>query len=447
MLLTTPETIRTLQRKLYAKAKQEPAYRFYALYDKISREDILKHAWRLVRANRGSPGVDGISFEAIESGMGIETFLRELAQDLKDKTYRAQPVRRVMILKTDGSGTQRPLGIPTIRDRVAQMAVKLIIEPIFEADFCAHSYGFRPKRSAHDAVDDIANTLWAGYTQVIDADLSKYFDSIPHAKLLSVVAERIVDGGILHLIKQWLKAPVIGEDDNGVKRNVGGGKANSKGTPQGGVISPLLSNCYLHILDRIWQRRHLKGKLQAHLVRYADDFVVLCRRDVEEPLKVVRHVLERLGLSLNEAKTRIVDATEGSFNFLGFSIRMSRGVRTGKPYPNVRPSEKSLMKIKTKLTQLTGRELTPIALEKIVGKVNRSLQGWVNYFHHRNSNQVLEKVKTHVEQRLRTHLMKRHKVKDRGMGEGRFPSVDLYRRYGLYKIPTVAGWKSVHALA
>ncbi|MEO8008174.1 MAG: group II intron reverse transcriptase/maturase, partial [Betaproteobacteria bacterium] len=404
MLLTTPETIRTLQRKLYAKAKQEPAYRFYALYDKISREDILKHAWRLVRANRGSPGVDGISFGAIESGMGIETFLRELAQDLKDKTYRAQAVKRVMIPKADGS--LRPLGIPTLRDRVAQMAVKLIIEPIFEADFCAHSHGFRPKRSAHDAVDDIANTLWAGYTQVIDADLSKYFDSIPHAKLLAVVAERIVDGGILHLIKQWLKAPVIGEDDNGVKKTVGGGKANGKGTPQGGVISPLLANCYLHILDRIWQRRYLKAKLQAHLVRYADDFVVLCKAGVEEPLKVVRHVIERLGLSLNETKTRTVDATEGSFNFLGFSIRMSRGMRTGKPYPNVRASEKSLMKIKTKLTQLTGRELTPIALETIVGKVNRSLQGWVNYFHYRNSTQVMEKVKTHAEQRLRTHLMK-----------------------------------------
>jgi len=273
MLLTTPNTIRTLQRKLYAKAKQEPAYRFYALYDKISRAEVLAHAWRLVRANRGSPGVDGISFEAIESGTGIETFLRELAQDLKDKTYRAQPVRRVMIPKGDGS--LRPLGIPTIRDRVAQMAVKLIIEPIFEADFCDHSYGFRPKRSAHDAVDDVANALWAGHTQVIDADLSKYFDSIPHAKLMAVVAERIVDGGILHLIKLWLKAPVIGEDDKGVKRNVGGGKANRKGTPQGGVISPLLANCYLHLLDRIWQRHHLRGKLQAHLVRYADDFVVL----------------------------------------------------------------------------------------------------------------------------------------------------------------------------
>ena len=445
MLLTTPETIRTLQRKLYAKAKQEPAYRFYALYDKISREDILSHAWRLVRANKGSPGVDGISFEAIESGEGIETFLRELAQDLKDKTYRAQPVRRVLIPKADGS--LRPLGIPTIRDRVAQMAVKLIIEPIFVAGFCAHSYGFRPKRSAHDAVDDIANTLWAGYTQVIDADLSKYFDSIPHAKLMSVVAERIVDGGILHLIKLWLKAPVIGEDGSGVKKTVGGGKANSKGTPQGGVISPLLANCYLHILDRLWQRQNLKGKLKAHLVRYADDFVVLCAKGVEEPLNVVRHVLERLGLELNEAKTKVVDAAEASFDFLGFSIRMSRGRQSGKPYPHVCPSDKSLKKIKAKLTALTRRELTPIALEKIVGSVNRSLSGWVNYFHYRNSNQIMEKVKTHAEQRLRRHLMKRHKVKDRGIGEGRFPSVNLYRRYGLYKVPTAAGWRSAHAFA
>ena len=300
-MLTTPDTIRTLQRKLYAKAKQEPAYRFYALYDKISREDILSHAWRLVRANRGSPGVDGVSFEVIENEIGVETFLRELARDLKDKTYQAQAVWRVMIPKAGGS--QRPLGIPTLRDRVAQMAVKLVIEPIFEADFCANSYGFRPRKSAHDAVDDIANALWAGCTQVIDADLSKYFDSIPHAKLMAVVAERIVDGGILALIKQWLKAPVIGEE-GGVKKTVGGGKANRKGTPQGGVISPLLANCYLHILDRIWQRRHLKSRLQAHIVRYADDFVVLCRKDVEEPLKLIRQVLARLELTLNET-TRV----------------------------------------------------------------------------------------------------------------------------------------------
>lgn len=445
MLLATPDAIRTLQRKLYAKAKQEPAYRFYALYDKLYRADILSHAWRLVRANRGSPGVDGISFEAIENGIGVDTFLRELAVNLKDKTYRAQPVRRVMIPKVDGS--QRPLGIPTIRDRVAQMAMKLIIEPIFEADFCTNSYGFRPKKSAHDAVDDIANALWAGYTQVIDADLSKYFDSIPHAKLMAVVAERIVDGGILHLINMWLKAPVIGEDDRGVKKTVGGGKANRKGTPQGGVISPLLANCYLHILDRIWQRRHVKGKLQAHLVRYADDFVVMCRKDVEEPLQVVRHVLERLGLSLNEAKTQVVDATDARFNFLGFAIQMSRGVSTGKLRPNVCPADKSVQKIKTKLTALTGRELTAIALGDIVASVNRSLRGWVNYFHYRNSSQAMSKVKYHAENRLRTHLMKRHKVKDRGTGLRRFPSAELYGRYGLYKIPTVAGWRVVHAVA
>ena len=445
MSLTTPDTIRTLQRKLYAKAKQESAYRFYALYDKISREDILSHAWRLVRTNRGSPGIDGISFEAIENGIGVETFLRDLARDLKDKTYRTQPVRRVLIPKADGN--LRPLGIPTLRDRVAQMAVKLTIEPIFEADFCEHSYGFRPRKSAHDAVDDIANALWAGYTQVIDADLSKYFDSIPHAKLMAVVAERIVDGGILALIKQWLKAPIIGEDGNGVKKAVGGGKANRKGTPQGGVISPLLANCYLHILDRIWQRRHLKGKLQAHLVRYADDFVVMCRKDVEEPLKVVRHVLERLDLSLNEAKTHIVDATQASFNFLGFTIQMSRGASTGKPYPNVRPADKSLKKIKARLTELTGRELTAIPLGDIVERANRSLRGWANYFHYRNSSLAMSKVRNHAEDRLRTHLMKRHKVKDRGCGLRRFPSADLYGRYGLYKVPAVAGWRSAHASA
>ena len=276
-------------------------------------------------------------------------------------------------------------------------------------------------------------------------DLSKYFDSIPHAKLMSVVAERIVDGGILHLIKQWLKAPVIGEDDNGKRKNVGGGKGNRKGTPQGGVISPLLANCYLHILDRIWQKRQLKRKLNAHIVRYADDFVVLCKQDVEEPLKVVRHVLERLELSLNETKTHIVDANQNSFNFLRFAIQMRQGIKTGKPYPNVRPADKSLKKIKAKLTSLTGRNMTAMPMDKLVGKINRSLRGWTNYFHYRNSSQGLEKVKIHAEQRLRTHLMMRHKVKDRKMGEGRFPSIDLYGRYGLYKVPGVAGWRTAHA--
>lgn len=444
MLLVTPEKIRTLQRKLYIKAKQEPAYRFYALYDKIFRADVLNHAWRLVRANGGSPGVDGVSFKAIEGGVGVGTYLRELAHDLKERKYQAQPVRRVMIPK--GNGEFRPLGIPTLRDRVVQMAVKLVIEPIFEADFCAHSYGFRPGRSAHHAVDDIANTLWAGYTQVIDADLSKYFDTIPHAKLMVVVAERIVDGGVLHLIKQWLKAPILGEDDCGKRKTVGGGKGNRKGTPQGGVISPLLANCYLHILDRVWQGRNLKARLGAHLVRYADDFVVMCRGDVERPLEVVHDVLKRLDLQLNEDKTQVVDATETGFDFLGFTIQIRRGVQSGKPYPNVRPSDKSLKKVKARLTELTNRNLTCIPLSDVVGNVNRSLRGWVNYFHIHNSSKAMSKVRYHAEERLRTHLMKRHKVKGRKAALCRFPRRDLYERYGLYKVSGRAGWKTAHAL-
>ena len=222
MLLLTPDRIRTLQRKLYIKAKQEPAYRFYALYDKLYQADILHHACRLVKANKGSPGVDGMSFEVIESAIGVGCYLELLSRELQDKTYRANPVRRVMIPKADGS--LRPLGIPTIRDRVVQMALKLVIEPIFEAYFCEHSYGFRPQKSAHQAIDAIADGMWQGQTQVIDADLSKYFDSIPHSKLLATVAERIADGAVLALITQWLKAPVIGESENGkTARKRGGG--------------------------------------------------------------------------------------------------------------------------------------------------------------------------------------------------------------------------------
>jgi len=266
-----------------------------------------------------------------------------------------------------------------------------------------------------------------------------------HAKLLAVIAERIVDGGILALLKQWLKAPVIGEDDQGKRKTVGGGKANSRGTPQGGVISPLLANAYLHILDRVWQRHRLREKLGAHLVRYADDFVVLCKKGVEYPLKVVRHVLDRLDLSLNETKTHIVDATDASFDFLGFTLQMSRGAKSGKPYPNVRPSDKSVKKIKARLTELTQRELTCIPLEDVVRNVNRSLRGWANYFHYRNSSLAMSKVRNHAEERLRTHLRKRHKVKDRGTALKRFRSASLYERYGLYKPPTEAGWKSAHA--
>lgn len=443
-MLTTPEKIRTLQRKLYCKAKQESAYRFHALYDKVYRADILSHAYHLVRANKGSAGIDGVTFEAIETAEGVSVFLAELEEALRSKTYRPDPVKRVMIPKSDGS--QRPLGIPTIKDRVAQMATKLVIEPIFEADFCETSYGFRPRKSAHDAVDDVTYALNTGYTEVIDADLSKYFDTIPHSRLMDVVAERICDGAMLHLIQMWLKAPIMEVDKDGTKRNIGGGKGNRKGTPQGGVISPLLANLYLHILDRIWHRGNFQQRMGARIVRYADDIVILCRRGrADKAMASFRYVLERLGLTLNEAKTQTVNAFKGRFDFLGFAIWMGKSWRTGKLYPHVQPSKKSLRIIKDRVTELTKRGRTAIPFARILNEVNVTVRGWVGYFHYRNCAKALSGVKRHVEERLRTHLRKRHKIKDRGTGLLRFNERTLYNRHGLYKVPTTAGWMKAHA--
>lgn len=440
-MLVTPVKIRTLQRKLYAKAKQEPGFRFYALYDKVYRADILHHAYRLVRSNKGASGIDGVSFETIEAEEGLEKFLEGLAEEVKSRTYRPMPVRRVMIPKADGS--QRPLGIPTIRDRVVQMAVKLIIEPIFESDFCDSSYGFRPKRSAHDAMGDISSALRKGHCEVIDADLSKYFDTIPHAKLMAVVAERITDGGMLHLIKQWLEAPVVEKGEDG-KYTTSGGKGNRRGTPQGGVISPLLANLYLHLLDRIWERHDLERKYGARLVRYADDLVLLCAKGTARPLAMLKHILNRLELTLNEVKTTVVNAWEESFGFLGFEVRMNRG-RSGKAYPHIQPSKSAVKRINAKVTALTQRNLTPISLPTIVQRLNQSLRGWSCYFYYANSTQIFGDVKRHVEERMRAHLRKRHKVKARRVGQGRFPNRVLYDHHGLFKLSTTAPWKRAHA--
>jgi group II intron reverse transcriptase/maturase len=385
-----------------------------------------------------------VSFESIEDGEGEGCFLRKLREELEGKSYRAQAVCRVWIPKPDGS--ERPLGIPTIGDRVVQMAVKLIIEPIFEADFCDTSYGFRPKRSAHDAADAGAESLLKRQGYVIDADLSKYFDTIPHAKLLAVVAERISDGGILWLIKQWLKAAVVEEDKDGKRRTIGSGKDNRLGTPQGGVISPLLANLYLHLLDRIWERHDLAKRYGARIVRYADDLVILCAGNIDRPLRVLRDVLNLLDLHLNEQKTSIVNAYKESFDFLGFSFCLRQSRKSGKLYPHVEPSRRSVKRVKDRMKILTDRRRTPIPLDDLVSEVNRSLRGWSGYFHYRNSTAVFGHVKWHVEERMRTHLRRRFKLHSRAQAYYRIPTSKLYGSYGLFKLPTTAGWRKTHAL-
>src|SRR3979409_521406 len=299
MSLATPTTIRTLQRKLYRKAKAEPAFRFYLLYDKIHREDILRHAYALARANAGAPGRDGMTFARIEAS-GLERWLAGLREELFWTTYRPDPVRRVTIPKPDGG--ERPLGIPTIRDRVVQTAAKLVLEPIFEADFEDSAYGYRPVRGAVDAVKEVHRMIGRGYTDVVDADLSKYFDTIPHSELMKSVARRIADGAVLRLIKLVRKAPIEERDGDG-KRRMSGGKSNARGTPQGGVASPLLANIYMNRFLKHW-RLTARGKaLRAHVVAYADDFVILSRGYAVEALAWTQAVMTKLGLTLNEAKT------------------------------------------------------------------------------------------------------------------------------------------------
>jgi group II intron reverse transcriptase/maturase len=444
MSLTTPESIRTPQRKLYAKAKQEPAFRFYALYDKLSRADMPSHAYERVRANRGAPGIDGVTFKGIEAGIGKDAYLATLGEELEQKTYRADGVRRVWIPKPDGS--ERPLGIPTIRDRIVQMAFKLVVEPIFEADFCDCAYGFRPQRSAHDALDAIADVLFRGQTRVIDADLSNYFDTIPHAKLMAVIGERVVDGPFLGRVRQWLKEPVIEEDQHGKHRPTGG-RGNRRGMPQGWVASPLLANLYLHLLDRIWVRHDLERRLGARPVRYADDAVILCRHGTEKPMAVLTAVLEKLDLRLNVQKTRVVDARADGFDFLGFRIAWRTSRRSGKGYPHVGPSKRAEQRIKDRVTELTARRRTPVALTAMIGDVNRALRGWSGYFHYRNCSKVLGRVKTHAEERVRTQLRRRHKLRSRAQGYARFSNAHLYDHVGLFKVPTTAGRTTAHASA
>jgi group II intron reverse transcriptase/maturase len=432
-MLETPEKIRELQKKLYQKAKQDKGYRFYLLYDKVYRRDILSHAYRLVRANKGAPGVDGITFESIEKiEGGVDGYLNQVAEELKGKTYRPMPVRRVYIPKPGGG--KRPLGILTIKDRVVQTATKIVIEPIFEADFQENSYGFRPKRDAHQAMDDLSLQLRMGKTQVIDADISKYFDTILHDKLMSLVAKRVVDKNILRLIKLWLKAPVVEEGEDGKKRYEG----NEKGTPQGGVISPLLANIYLNVLDKVWKIKKVEERWKARLIRYADDCVVPCQGNTERVLKGIRAVLGHLGLSLNEAKTRVVDARKESFNFLGFTIQVRKSIKTGKRFSFIRPSKEALAEIKAEIKALTCRKTLHLPKEVVIKKLNEIVRGWAGYFYYGNCSRDLSVLKVFLDERVHIYLRRKHAKKSRGYKT--YPYQYLYKTLGLYQIPTTAPW-------
>src|SRR6266700_3449783 len=400
------------------------------LYDKVYREDILLHAYERARANKGAPGVDGQSFEQIESA-GVGEWLTGIREELHNRTYKPQPVRRVMIPKPGGG--ERPLGIPTIRDRVIQTAVKLLIEPIFEADLEPSAYGYRPKRSAQDAIQEVHELLCSGYTDVVDADLSKYFDTIPHSELLQCVARRIVDKHMLHLLKMWLKVPVEEEDEKGKKR-LTGGKGNDRGTPQGGVVSPLLANLYMNRMLKGWRNTKRGEQYRARLVNYADDFVILSRGKATEALEWTRGVVTRLGLTLNEAKTSIREARKESFNFLGYSFGPHRFRKDGHWYLGASPSKKAVDRLKQKV----GEVLVPGnkgPWPEVRDRLNRMLRGWSAYFSYGNRTQAYRAVDNHVSQRVRHFLRKRHKVQSRGTS--RFSDDAVFGELGVLRLRQV----------
>jgi len=427
MSLATPNRIRTLRRKLYVKAKAEPAFRFYVLYDKICREDILFHAYRVARAKRGAPGVDGVSFAQIEKE-GLEAWLAGLREELVSKVYRPDPVRRKLIPKPDGG--ERPLGIPTIRDRVVQTAAKLVLEPIFEADLEDNTYGYRPARSAVDAVRQVHQHICHGYTEVVDADLSGYFDSIPHDALMKSLARRIVDRHVLRLIKLWLKAPIEERDGDGTRR-MGGGKNNTRGTPQGGVVSPLLANIYMNRFLKHWRLRGCSDAFRAHVVAYADDFVILSRNHANEALAWTMAVMTRLGLTLNEVKTSLKDARKERFDFLGYSFGPHYYKANGLRYLGASPSKKSVQRLKTKARKLLvpgNHDPWPDVRDTL----NRLLLGWSGYFCHGTRRSAFRGVDRYIYEQVRDFLARRHKVA--GRGTRKFSCEVVYGEGGLLRL-------------
>lgn len=429
MSLKPPEKVEKLQRVLRAKAKDSPGYRFYLLYDKLHREDILAFAWRRCRENGGAAGVDGQTFAAIEA-YGVERWLSELAQELRHKTYRPQAVRRVWIPKADGK--QRPLGIPTIRDRVVQTAFLIVVEPIFDEDLQPQQHAYRANHDAHQALREVQHWLDRGYQEVVDADLSGYFDTIPHHELMKCVARRISDRHLLHLVKMWLEAAVEETDEQGRMVRTTRNKDEGRGTPQGGVASPLLANLYMRRFLLGWKQGGHEERLQAHIVNYADDFVICCRRGrATQAMATMRQMMQRLRLTVNEKKTRICALPAGTFTFLGFTFGEQVSWNTGRRYLTPAPAQSKIRRINQRISRTTSSRTTWRTTEGVVAELNRVLAGWANYFSLGYVTGAWRTVQQHACRRLRRWLQRKHRWR---RGPQNPPDLRLYEEYGLLKL-------------